>query len=165
MAAPSLHLPVVGGVVPSVSRSLHLSNVQQSVLEALQLTNPLPLAHGREALQVPAPGMWEGVQRPKQHEATRTRMSQLREWNDDVMLAFISALLGHASAAAARRLLMYKVRCVPFLFYCISIANRVALGHGYPLVCAFALLAWFSLHPGWAFGGGQFWRLAFAPEL
>jgi len=68
MAASPLHLTIVCGFVSSVSRSLHLPDLQQSLLKALQLTNPLALSHWRETLQVSTPGMWKGVQRPKQHE-------------------------------------------------------------------------------------------------
>lgn len=46
MATPPLHLAPVSGFIPSVSRPLHLPDLQQSVLPPQLITNPQPLAHG-----------------------------------------------------------------------------------------------------------------------
>lgn len=62
MATPPLHLAILSSLVPAIARPLHLPNLQQSFLQTLQLKNPLPFAHGRETIQVPSPGMWQGVQ-------------------------------------------------------------------------------------------------------
>ncbi len=78
MATPPLHLPIFSGVIPPISGSLHLPNMQQSLLKTIQPTNPLSLAYGREAIQVSPSRLRQSIQRTQQHEAPRARMSQLR---------------------------------------------------------------------------------------
>lgn len=61
LAAPPLHRSLGGGVVSPVPGPLHLPDVQQGVLAAQLAPDPQPLAHGREALQVPAPRVRQGL--------------------------------------------------------------------------------------------------------
>jgi hypothetical protein len=55
--APPLHRTLVALDLPANPRTLHLSDLQQSLLETLEPENSQPLAHRREAFQVPAHGL------------------------------------------------------------------------------------------------------------
>jgi hypothetical protein len=93
VAAPPLHLPLVGCYLPPEPRPIHLPNLQQGILPAQLTEDPQPLAHGREAFQVPPYRLREGLQRPEQHEAARTRLPQLRKRQRRVGSALVISLI------------------------------------------------------------------------
>jgi len=78
MATPPLHLSLFGGFLPPVPGPIHLPDLQQGFLSTQLTENPQPLAHGREALQVPSLWMRQGLQCSQQHEEARTWLPQLR---------------------------------------------------------------------------------------
>lgn len=78
MAAPPLHRAVGDRVLPTAPGPVYLPDVRQGLLAAELAAHPQPLAHGREALQVPARRLQQGFQRPQQHEAARAGLPQLR---------------------------------------------------------------------------------------
>jgi len=66
--------PPVAGVarlLPAIAGPIHLSDVQQGIFETQQFEDPQPQPHRREAVQMPASRLRQGLQRAKQHEETR----------------------------------------------------------------------------------------------
>ena len=111
MATPPLHLPIFSGVLPPISGSLHLPNMQQSLLKAVQPTNPLSLAYGREAIQVSPSRLRQSVQRTQQHEASRARMSQFRRRRSGLSATHpMQATTRTTISNGDPRVLMYKVQ-------------------------------------------------------
>lgn len=89
MATPPLHLAVVSSIVPPVAGPVHLPDVQQGLLAAELAPHPQPLAHGREAVQVPPRRMRKGLQRTEQHEAARAGLPQFRKQQQRVSAGFL----------------------------------------------------------------------------
>ena len=54
MATSPLHFSIIRSLISSITRPLHLPNMQQSILKTIESQNPLSFAHGREAIQVPS---------------------------------------------------------------------------------------------------------------
>lgn len=77
LAAPPLYRPILDVILPSEPGPVHLPDVQQGVFTAQLSPDPQPLAHGREAVQVPLPRLRQSVQRTEQHETTRAWLPQL----------------------------------------------------------------------------------------
>lgn len=77
LAASPLHRTVSSSILPPVSGPLHLPNMQQGILPTELAPHSQPLPHGREAIQVPSPGLRKSLQRAKQHETPRAGMPQL----------------------------------------------------------------------------------------
>lgn len=76
MAAPPLPPPGIGPALPPEPGPVHLPDVQQGLQPTQQPAHPQPLPHRREALQVLADRMRQGLQREEQHEASREGLPQ-----------------------------------------------------------------------------------------
>ncbi|KAK8210278.1 hypothetical protein M8818_003445 [Zalaria obscura] len=61
VGTPPLHQRVIGDELPAEPGPLRVRDVQQGVLAPQQPQDPQPQPHGREAVQVPAPRLREGV--------------------------------------------------------------------------------------------------------
>lgn len=113
MATSPLHFSVLCCVIPTISGSVHLPNLQQGIFKTFKSAYSLPLTYRREAIQMPTSGMREGLQRPQQHEATRKRMPQLRGW-----CYGINFTIKRQQRAMKWKIsvLMYKLQCFLFCF-------------------------------------------------
>lgn len=115
MATPPLHLAFIRRFISPITRSLHLPDLQQSFLSPIKSSYPLALAHWRETIQMPPPRLRQSLQCPKQHEASRTRLSQLRGRR----LAIIRRTIG----TSFDFLLMYKIQC-PYILHLLRLEWR-----------------------------------------
>jgi hypothetical protein len=86
MATSSLHQYLKSVAVSTISGPLHLLDLQQGLLPTQQPADTQPQSHGREAVQVPAAWLWQSLQCPQQHEATRARLPRgCQHYYDDIM--------------------------------------------------------------------------------
>lgn len=150
MATSPLHLAIVGCIIPSISRPLHLPDLQQGFLKTFKPPNPLSLAYRREALQMPAPRMRQGIQRSKQHEEARARMSQLRRGCDGMNR---HSTLRRRTIKTNTHVLMYKVQYfLSAIRICLVTWGGTLVTDTHPLFLIIKHI--YSSIMGEAFGGG-----------